>query len=198
MSEFISKLDEKIVNKKKELEKIKNSLNQLENETPRNQHKINEIQKKVRNAEKYIENHQKLKEDPTKALEADKKAREIINREINWSYYTSSKFFKNTAKEAGKKGLKMGVRQALGLVLDEIWFELREQIPKLYQKCKNKFNIQIFLNSIQETLKGIWKRIQERFKDLKIYLIPLKIVYLQVHYQVLLQHYLIVFLLLKS
>lgn len=105
-------------------------------------------------------------ENKEKILDADRKARAEYNKTINFEYYTSSKFFKSTALAAGKAGLKMGTRQALGLVLAEIWFKLRERIPEIYQNLKQKFTITKFLEKIAKTLSNIFERVKERFKDL--------------------------------
>ena len=101
-----------------------------------------------------------------KIIEADKKARAEYNKEINWKYYTGSKFLKSTALAASNAGIKMGTRQALGLVFAEIWFELRERIPEIYRELKQKFTISKFLEKIAKTLKNIFERVKERFKDL--------------------------------
>lgn len=95
----------------------------------------------------------------------DKAAKEY-NHKINSAYYKSSKFLKATGKAMHKKGLEMGTRQALGLVLAEVWFELREQIPAIYRKHKEGFEFKIFLSDIAQTLSNIWNRVKERFKDL--------------------------------
>ncbi len=104
--------------------------------------------------------------DKNKLLVAKEKADKVYNSKINWSYYSSSKFLKNTATEAGKAGLSMGFRQALGLVLAELWFELKEAIPRIYQKVKTNFTLENFVAHIKTTLKNIWERIQLRFNDL--------------------------------
>lgn len=62
----------------------------------------------------------------------------------------------------------MGTRQMLGLILAEVWFELRVQIPIIFEKIKNNFDIYEFFNSIQETLQGIWQRVKARFQDFLI------------------------------
>ena len=90
------------------------------------------------------------------------------NEKINKTYYASSKFLKNTAFQAGKKGLEMGGRQALGVVISEIWFELKEQIPTIYHQCKNNFRFEVFLAQIKITLENIFKRIKERFHELLV------------------------------
>lgn len=44
------------------------------------------------------------------------------------SYYTSTKFYKDTAVAAGKRGLEMGVRQALGFVFVEVFVCAKEEL----------------------------------------------------------------------
>lgn len=143
-----------------EIRKINQDLNNknLSNEDRKNlQDKIKVIKEK---------NNLLTKVDKKKLLTAKEKAEKNYNSKINWSYYTSSKFLKNTAAEAGKAGLSMGLRQALGLVLAELWFELKETIPNIYQNVKINFTLENFISHIKNTLKNIWGRIQLRFKDL--------------------------------
>ncbi|MBN6061495.1 ATPase [Aggregatibacter actinomycetemcomitans] len=121
--------------------------------------KLEEDKNKKKAIDDVLENKEKI-------IEADKKARAEYNKQINWEYYTSSNFLKSTAVAAGKAGLKMGMRQALGLVLAEIWFELRERIPTIYQELKQNFTIVKFLEKIAQSLKNIFERVKERFKDL--------------------------------
>lgn len=62
----------------------------------------------------------------------------------------------------------MGARQMLGLVLAEVWFELRGQVPVLLEKLKHKFDFETFIDSVNDTLKGVWARVQKRFTDFLI------------------------------
>lgn len=164
MDAYLEKIPQKIENKEKEIQKYKDQLNQLNPNTPEDRHKIEKLNKKIKNGEKYIDDHKNI--DHQKAKEKAEQAKKEIDRKINQAYYTSTKFLKNTALQAGKKGLLTGTRQALGLVLAELWFELREQIPKIYQKCKNNFTLDAFLKEVSQTLQNIWERLKIRFKDL--------------------------------
>nr|UOP04515.1 hypothetical protein LVJ77_09565 [Conchiformibius kuhniae] len=103
--------------------------------------------------------------DTEAMLEKDRAARQKIDSQINWDYYSSSKFFGAAACDMGSKGLKMGMRQAFGLMLAEVWFELKERIPHIYHKCRNRFQLGEFMRDIGETLKNIWERVKARFKD---------------------------------
>jgi hypothetical protein len=160
MSDFVESMDKRVAYKKEELQKIKEKLKD-------NSLSINEKQKlenKERNAEEYIKAFEAA--DKKQMLEKDKKAREIYNTKINFAYYSSSKFFKNTAKEAGKKGLLMGGRQAIGMIIAEIWFELKEKLPLIYKEIKDNFKLEKFLERVKETLENIFERVKARFNDL--------------------------------
>ena len=77
----------------------------------------------------YVAEHPDL--DPeTKAnlLAYYAKAKKAYDSKINRAYYTSKKFFTDTASAAVNTGFKMGIRQVLGLVFSEIWFEVRDAI----------------------------------------------------------------------
>ena len=160
MSIFIESMDYRLANKKEKLNALKDKLNN-ENLSVNEKQKL---EKEIRNSEEYIKVFESA--DKEKMKELDEKARKIYNAKINKAYYVSSKFFKNTALQAGKKGLQMGGRQALGIVIAEIWFELKEQIPVIYQKAKNNFRFEVFLDQIKTTLENIFKRIKERFREL--------------------------------
>ena len=160
MSDFVESMDKRVAYKKEELQKIKEKLKD-------NSLSINEKQKlenKERNAEEYIKAFEAA--DKKQMLEKDKKAREIYNTKINFAYYSSSRFFKNTAKEAGKKGLLMGGRQAIGMIIAEIWFELKEKLPLIYKEIKDNFKLEKFLERVKETLENIFERVKARFNDL--------------------------------
>lgn len=71
----------------------------------------------------------------------------------------------STGKAAVLSGLKMGTRQAVGLILAETWFELRQQLPALLSEMQSRFDFQTFISRIKDTLQGIWRRVRVRFYD---------------------------------
>lgn len=73
-------------------------------------------------------------------LEKDKQARKAYNEKINRTYYTNPAFFKDTVKAAGKVGIAMGLRQALGLFFSEIWFAVRDEIRQGKEDGRTLFN----------------------------------------------------------
>lgn len=141
-----------------------NKLSQMPSSTPQERHAKKQMEDKIR---KNQENLEALKSiDKDEMLEADKKAREEYNVRLNKKYYGGSNFLKSTGYAAGKAGLNMGKRQALGLLLAEVWFELREQIPVIVRKCRDDFQLSVFFESIVDALKNIFERVKKRFQDI--------------------------------
>lgn len=132
------------------------------------QEEKNNISNEIKNLKKKNAILEKAKNNEIEIRKTEEEARKTYNAKINKAYYADSKFFKNTALQAGKKGLQMGGRQALGIVIAEIWFELKEQIPTIYHQCKNNFRFEVFLAQIKITLENIFKRIKEQFHELLV------------------------------
>lgn len=162
--DFLDKIDPRTVNKQSEVSKYEQQLSDVKRNNPSDVNKINELEKKIKNGKKYIEDHQNV--DKNRALEKDKKARKAMDDQVNKTYYTSFKFMKNTALAAHNQGLLMAKRQMLGLILAEIWFEIQESVPKLYEKHKSDFTFENFWKDVKETLKNVLIRIKGRLKDI--------------------------------
>ncbi|HAS6610626.1 TPA: ATPase [Vibrio parahaemolyticus] len=153
-----------IENKRQRIEENKQRLASMPTGTKEQRHKKRELESKIAKENEHIEVLESLDEDKMRA--ADKRARQAYDKQINFSYYTSSKFFKSTAMESGKAGLKMGVRQALGLVLAEVWFELKDAIPQAFKDTEDNFTLENFLEKLKNTSLNIWHRVKVRFKDI--------------------------------
>lgn len=166
VNDFLEKLPERIENSQKELIRDQKKLEEILKDTPAQKDNARKLEGKIKNTKAKIRQLQSI--DIKAIREKDEEARSIYNIQINKNYYTSSKFFQQTIATSGVAGLKMGTRQMLGLVLAEVWFELREKIPLIFEKSKKDFRLECFIESIQQTLKGIWHRIQVRFQDFLI------------------------------
>ncbi|EIZ1360317.1 ATPase [Vibrio vulnificus] len=165
MDDFLTTVVPKTIeNKRKSIEKNKQLLESMPTETKEQRHKKRQLESKVAKETEHIEVLQSLDEDKMRA--ADKKARQEYDKQINFTYYTSSKFFRSTAMESGKAGLKMGIRQALGLVFAEIWFELKDAIPQVFKDAEDNFTLEYFLEKLKSTSQKIWNRVKDRFKDI--------------------------------
>lgn len=110
-----------------------------------------------------------VKIDDKKALEIDKKAREEIDSKINKAYYTSGKFVKNTATASLNEGSKMGVQQAIGLVMTEFFTALFDEILDIYKNgFSNGFEDGRFFVVLKERLLNIAQKIQSKWKEVAI------------------------------
>lgn len=166
VNDFLEKLPERIEKSQKELIRYQEDLEKILKDTPTQKDNARKLESKIKNTKTRIKQLQSI--DINKMRKKDEEARNLYNIQINKSYYTSSKFLQQTVSTSGIAGLKMGTRQMLGLVLAEVWFELREQIPLIFEKSKKNFKLEYFIESVEKTLKGIWHRIQVRFQDFLI------------------------------
>lgn len=163
INEYLDKLPGLISNHEKSLAGDRARLTKMPRETPQQQHEARALEDKIRKTESKINELKAV--DPEGMRKRDAEARAPYDQQINAAYYTSSKFLHQTARATGSAALAMGTRQMLGLVMAEVWFELREQLPALLDKLKHTFSLEAFVNSISKSLKGIWKRVQARFND---------------------------------
>lgn len=153
-----------IVNKKASIDKDLKSLESMPELTKQQRHEKRQLEQKISKEKAQLEVLESI--DHKKMLEADRKARDEYNRTINFTYYTSSKFLTKTTVEASKAGLKMGIRQALGMVFAEVWFELKDAIPNTFKNVDGNFTLEYFLENLKVTAKNIWVRVKTRLKDI--------------------------------
>ena len=157
----------KILIKKKQDKSMEQFILKLQNEHIESQKKIAELKNKPHLTEQEQKELKKLENivnaDLAKMKKIDEKARADYNQKINREYYTSSKFVENITKQAAISGFKMGTRQMLGLILAEVWFELKESIPAIYERNRQYFTINGFINDLMSTFNNIWHRIKKKF-----------------------------------
>lgn len=110
------------------------------NLTPTNRH--TNRSKGQKSMDEYLERKgdEYTEEQKERMREKDRIARESYERKISREYYTSKKFFGDTAIAAGKLSLKMGIKAALGLVFAELWFAARDEIAKIATYGAELFN----------------------------------------------------------
>lgn len=146
--EFAEKLKRTQGERRAEIEKLK---------------KVDELNDKQR---KELAKLEKLEEVDLEKLEkANAKAREAYEKEIASKYYTSQKFMNDTLKASYKKGMQMGLRQALGTILAATWMSIREEVPKLVAQLKEKFDLKNFFNGLVDIIKAAFKKVQEAYKE---------------------------------
>ena len=163
IDEYLNKLPGLIANHEKSLAGDRVRLTKLPRETPAQQQAARELEDRIRKTENKIGELKAV--DAEGMRKRDAQARVPYEQQINKAYYTSSKFLGQTAHAAGSAGFAMGTRQMLGLVMAEVWFELRQQLPVLLDELKHKFGLDAFADALNKSLKGIWERVKARFSD---------------------------------
>lgn len=165
VNDYLQSLPAKIADKKKTIENEERTLASIPQETPQEKDKYQKLKDTIRKKKKFVTELESI--NPEKMRKADKRSRKNYEQQINLTYYTSSKFLKNTGIQATNIGVQMGLRQALGLVLAEIWFEFQNVLPELYNKYKNiSFEISLFFNDIKMIFQNIIQRVKKQFQDI--------------------------------
>ena len=163
VDKFLNNLPETINNREIELSKLNQKLHGMPESTPQERHEFQQVQDKIRKKQQSLDELKQVDSESMKKV--DEKARAETEKQIN-SYYQSTKFFKASLTSAGIAGLKMGLRETLGLILAEIWFEIKAVIPSIYVKYKTvEFRIKNFLDDLKDTVLNIIERVKQRFKD---------------------------------
>ncbi|NAR49378.1 DNA repair protein [Acinetobacter haemolyticus] len=164
VDKFLENLPQTIKNREAELGKLGQQLKDMPQNTPQQKHEYQQVQDKIRKKQKSLDELQQVNANGMQKV--DKKARTEYEKQI-YTYYQSTKFFKSSLNAAGTAGVKMGVRESLGLVLAEIWFEIKEVVPAIYAKYKQiEFKILDFLSDLKETVLNVIERVKVRFKDI--------------------------------
>lgn len=166
LREYLSQLPEKIKADGLQLARDAERLASLPRDTPQQQHEARKLENRIANGKRKIASLQEA--DPEAMLERDREARKAYDAPINKTYYTSSKFLKSTSIASGAAGLKMGTRQMLGLIAAELWFELREALPRILKEIRSDFRLELFLSQVKHTLRNIWRRLKTRFNEFLI------------------------------
>ncbi len=146
------------------LARMQADLERMPRETPQQQHEARQVEAGIHKIRESTDVLKSIDADGMRARDAE--ARSEYEREINQSYYAGSKFLKNTAVTSLDTGVRMGLRQVLGLIAAEVWFELRAKLPKAMKGLRKRFSFDRFMRRIGSLLKGIWTRVQGRFRDL--------------------------------
>lgn len=153
-----------ISNKNERIAKNQEKIKSMPTDTPQQRHELQKIKDEVRKDQEHIDTIKSIDKDGMR--KADKIARDEYNYQINYKYYTSSKFLMNTASASMHSGCKMGVRQSVGIVLAEVWFELKESIPIAVKKLKSDFTLDAFFIELKVTVENIFLRVYNKFKDI--------------------------------
>lgn len=102
----------------------------------------------------YIEKHPELPDETKeKMMDAYEKSKKSYEKKIAKAYYTSPKFIKDSAKAAGKLGIKMGLKQALGFFFANVWCAIREEFEKAEIKPDLNLDLGEFFRAIGRGIK---------------------------------------------
>lgn len=148
VDEFTDRLDSTRIQRQQEIQ----TLRKKDSLTDKERGKLNKLEK--------LESV-----DIEKMKAADKKARATYEREIASKYYSSNKFINDTLSASYKKGMQIGMRQALGTILAATWMCIREEIPKLVAKLKDNFELGSFFKGLVEIIQKAFIRVKATYKD---------------------------------
>lgn len=139
---------------------------------PQRQARINELQAKSSLSDKERKELNKLEKqeeiNPAKVRAEEQHARKAYDRQVAFDYYTSSKFLTATVKGAGSLGAKMGLRQAAGLVLYEVWATAKAELQSLAPGKSLKDMLEAVANGIKKgfvNAKEKYRKILAKFGE---------------------------------
>ncbi len=115
----------------------------------------------------YIEKHPELPEDvKERMMDAYNQSKASYEKKLAKSYYfdfsnpNCRKFYRDTALAAGELGVKMGLRQALGFMITELWFSVKDEI----NQCDGSFGG--VLKAIENGLRKGLELAKKNYKSL--------------------------------
>lgn len=92
----------------------------------------------------------------------DAEARKAYETKLAKAYYTSPRFARDLSLAAGKVGVQMGARQALGFVFAEIWFTVKEE----FQNIHGEFQLGEFFERLGDGIREGFERAKEKYGEL--------------------------------
>lgn len=171
-SEDNLKSTDRSINRSMQDKNIEDYLQKWEANRPQRQERINELKIKDSLSDKERKELTKLEKleqiDPEKMRAENKKARTAYERKIAGTYYTGSKFLKDTTIAVGKRGAAMGLRQAMGFVFMEIWMAAKEEIQALSSGKDLKDMLEAVATGVKrgmENAKAKYKEFLAKFKE---------------------------------
>ena len=99
-------------------------------------------------------------EQKTLMRDRDETARKAYESRLAYTYYRSTDFWTHTVAAAGRVGIQMGLRQALGLVLTEVWFAVRETFSTTGRSLK------AMLSDIADGVRLGIRRAREKYANI--------------------------------
>ena len=148
-SEFVSGLDKKAEERQCRIQELKGK-ECLDDKESQELHKLERLESV----------------DKKRFLRKDEEARRAQDRILALKYYTSHDFLADTAKASLNSGVKMGLRQSLGLILAEVWFVIREEFPRLVDRMKADFDLGELFRRLDGMVKKAFEKVRAKFGKL--------------------------------
>lgn len=115
----------------------------------------------------YIASHPELPEHvKTRMMDEYNQAKASYERKISKAYYFDlnnpqcKAFYWNTTKAALQRGVEMGLRQAIGLIISELWFSIKDE----WKTCEA--NIKGAFGAINEGVRKWAVSVKENYKEI--------------------------------
>lgn len=138
------------------------SINQSMRDYDKKEWQEKETQKGLKNKDKFAIDEEKLNNELNKA-------KEVKENHLPTNLEKGEYYLKNSASTGLNEGSKMGMQQAIGLVMTEFFTALFDEILDIYKNgFSNGFENDRFFSVLKERLKNIALRIQEKWKDVAI------------------------------
>lgn len=148
--EYLEQWNEKQSERRKQIIELRNK----ERLTDKEQKQLNKLEKLEEIA-------------PELMKKENRRSRQAYDSKINRAYYASPEFRKDVSYAAGKRGMEMGLRQALGFVFMEIWFCTKEEIRNLPDGSGLKEMLESVGHGVEKGLQSAKTKYKEVIVKLK-------------------------------
>lgn len=94
----------------------------------------------------------------------DEQARAHMDEEINCAYYSSARFLGDAAAVACKRGIEMGIRQAVGFYFLEVWIACEEELKGIDSHCEISTVITAIKTGVTKGSENALKNYKDLFR----------------------------------
>ena len=105
------------------------------------------------------------KEVAERMREEDSQARAHMDEEINRAYYSSARFLGDAAVAACKRGVEMGIRQAVGFYFLEVWIACEEEFKDIDAHCEIGTVIAAIKTGVAKGSENALKNYKDLFRN---------------------------------
>ncbi len=138
------------------------SINQSMRDYDKNEWKNKETEKGIKNKDKFKIDEERLSEEIIKG-------EQTANKHLPTNLEKTQYYLSNSARTGINEAGKMGIQQALGLVIVEFFTAVFDEIIDIYKNgFTSNFEDERFLNILKERLLRIGNKIKDKWKDVAI------------------------------